>query len=157
MWKVALDVGVDEPQPQAPETEIGTNFPKAAITHSESVSADLEKAQRSFAESLKDDEADAIIDNASDDIRVYRTGQLAAVGKKAAEKMLADEDAKTTRAPSGTGISNPVDLAYEYGEYTKDRDKITEHGIYVCIWRLESDGAWKIALDLQKSAPTEKQ
>ena len=39
--------------------------------------------------------------------------------------MLADEDAKTTRAPSGTGISNPVDLAYD--EYTKDRDKITEH------------------------------
>jgi hypothetical protein len=30
--------------------------------------------------------------------------------------MLAEEDAKTTRAPSGTGIANPVDLAYEYGE-----------------------------------------
>jgi ketosteroid isomerase-like protein len=156
VWKVALDVGVDEPQPQAAETEIGTNVPKAAITYSEPAGADLEKVQRSFAESLKDDETDAIIDNASDDIRVYRTGQLAAVGKKAAEKMFAEEDAKTTRAPSGTGISNPVDLAYEYGEYTKDRDKITEHGIYVCIWRLESDGAWKIALDLQKSTPGEK-
>jgi hypothetical protein len=70
--------------------------------------------------------------------------------------MLAEEDAKTTRAPSGTGISNPADLAYEYGEYTKHRENVTEHGIYVCIWRLESDSAWKIALDLQKSAPGEK-
>jgi hypothetical protein len=67
--------------------------------------------------------------------------------------MFAKEDAKTTRAPSGTGIANPVDLAYEYGEYASERDKIREHGIYLCIWRLESDGAWKIALDLQKSAP----
>ncbi len=70
--------------------------------------------------------------------------------------MLAEVDAKTTRAPAGTGTSSPVDLAYEYGEYTSERDKVTEHGIYVCIWRLESDGAWKIALDLQKSALGEK-
>jgi ketosteroid isomerase-like protein len=152
-WKIALDVGLDHPQPQETEAEIRTSVPNSAMPHSESANTDLEKAQRSFAESLKDDGADAVIDNASDDIRVYRSGQLAAVGKKDAEKMLAKEDAKTTRAPSGTGIANPVDLAYEYGEYASERDKIREHGIYLCIWRLESDGAWKIALDLQKSAP----
>jgi hypothetical protein len=38
----------------------------------------------------------------------------------------------------------------------RDRHKINEHGIYLCIWRLESDGAWKIALDLQKTAPEKK-
>jgi ketosteroid isomerase-like protein len=153
-WKVALDVGLDHPQSQEVETEIRTYVPISAIPHSESASVDLEKAQRSFAESLKENEADAIIDNASDDIRLYRSGQLPAVGKVAAKKMLADEDAKTTRAASGTGIANPVDLAYEYGEYTRNRDKINERGIYLCIWRLESDGTWKIVLDLQKSTPT---
>ena len=71
--------------------------------------------------------------------------------------MLAEEDAKTTRAPSGTGIGNSVDLAYEYGEFASERANVTRRGIYVCIWRLESDGAWKIALDLQKSALAEKQ
>ena len=155
MWKVALDVGLNHPQPQ--ETEIRTYIPNFPVSRLESASAALEKAQHSFAESLKDDEADAITDNASNDIRVYRSGQLPAVGKKAAEKMLAEEDAKTTRAPSGTGISNPIYLAYEYGEYTSARDEINKHGIYLCIWRLESDDAWKMALDLQKSAPTEKQ
>jgi ketosteroid isomerase-like protein len=157
VWKVALDVGLNHPQPQGAGTEISTYVPGSPIPHSESANTDLEKAQRSFTESLKEDEADAIVDNASDDIRVYRNGQLPAVGKKAVEKMLAEDDAKTTRAPSGTGIANPVDLVYEYGEYTKNRDKINEHGIYLCIWRLESNGAWKVALDLQKSTPTEKQ
>jgi ketosteroid isomerase-like protein len=155
VWKVAVDVGLNHPQPQ--ETEIRTYIPNFPVSRLESASAALEKTQHSFAESLKDDEADAIIDNASDDIRVYRSGQLPAVGKKAAEKMLAEENAKTTRAPSGTGISNPIDLAYEYGEYTSARDEIKKHGIYLCIWRLESGDAWKIALDLQKSAPPEKQ
>ncbi len=157
VWKVALDVGLDHPQPQGVGTEISTQIPSSPIPRSESVNTDLEKAQRSFAESLKEDEADAIVDNASDDIRVYRNGQLPAVGKKAVEKMLAEDDAKTTRAPSGTGIANPVDLVYEYGEYTKNRDKISEHGIYLCIWRLEFNGAWKVALDLQKSTSTGKQ
>ena len=157
VWKVTLDVGLDHPRPQKTETEIRTYASSSVIPHSESANADLEKAQRSFAESHKEDEGDAIIDKASDDIRIYRSGQLPAAGKKTAEKMLAEEDAKTTRSPSGTGISNPVDLAYEYGEFASERDNVTRRGIYVCIWRLESDGAWRIALDLQKSAPREKQ
>jgi ketosteroid isomerase-like protein len=135
-------------------SNIRSNFP---VSRLESASADLEKTQHSFAESLKDDEADAITDNASNDIRVYRSGQLPALGKRAAEKLPSEQDAKTTRAPQGTATSDPIDLAYEYGDYTSEHDKTTEHGIYLCIWQLESDGAWKIAFDFQKSAPTEKQ
>ena len=156
VWKVALDVGLNHPQAEAAETEIKTYVPNSPNPHPESASADLEKTQRSFADSLKEGEADAITDNASDDIRLYRSGQLPAVGKRAAEKMLAEEDAKTTRTPRGAGTSDPLDLAYEYGEFTSEQNHASQHGIYLCIWRLESDGAWKIALDLQKSAPTEK-
>jgi ketosteroid isomerase-like protein len=157
VWKVTLDVGLDHPQPQKVQTEIRTYASSSVIPHSESANADLEKAQRSFAESLKEDEGDAIIDNASDDIRIYRDGQLPAVGKTAARKLLSERDAKTTRTPRGAGTSDPTDLAYEYGEFTSELDDGTQHGIYLCIWRLESDGAWKIALDLQKSAPPDKQ
>src|SRR5439155_10439550 len=71
-------------------------------------------------------------------------------------KMLAEEDAKTTRTPGGAGTSDPLDLAHEYGEFSSEQNHAMQHGIYLCIWRLESDGTWKIALDLQKSAPTEK-
>jgi ketosteroid isomerase-like protein len=156
VWKVALDIGSNNPSPQGAENEITTYVPDFDIPHSESANPNLEKAQRSFAESLKDDEADAIIDNASDSIRVYRTGQFPAVGKRAAEKMLSKDHAKTTRAPLGTGVADPVDLAYEYGEYTSEQEKINEHGIYLCIWHLTADGAWKIGLDFQKSTVEKK-
>jgi ketosteroid isomerase-like protein len=156
VWKVALDVGVDHPEPQEAESEIKTYIPNHPLVHPESARADLEKIQRSFGESLKKDEADAIIDNASEDIRVYRRGEFPAVGKTAAEKMLGEKNAEATRMPLGAGTSDAVDLAYEYGEYASERSHRTQRGIYVCIWRLESDGAWKIVLDLQKNAPAEK-
>jgi ketosteroid isomerase-like protein len=156
VWKVALDVGLDHPQPKEAETEIRTYVPNSPILQTESASTVLDRVQSEFAESLRDNEADAITDHASDDIRVYRRGQLPAVGKRATEKMLADEDAKTSRAPLGAGTSHPIDLAYEYGEYTSESDKVTQRGIYLTIWRLDSDGSWKIALDLQKSAPVEQ-
>jgi hypothetical protein len=70
--------------------------------------------------------------------------------------MLAAEHAKTSRTRLGGGRSTAIDLAYEYGEYTSDHDKANEHGIYLCIWRLDSDGAWKLAVDFQKSALPEK-
>jgi ketosteroid isomerase-like protein len=155
-WKVIVDVGISHPQPTQAQNETTTYIPNTPVPNTESASADLDKLQREFTELLKDDEADAIIEHASDDIRIYRRGQVPAVGKKAAKKMLSDVDAKTTCAPTGAGSSHPVDLAYEYGEYTSKRDDTTERGIYLCIWRLESDGAWKIALDLQKSAPEKK-
>ena len=59
--------------------------------------------QSDFAESLKEDEAEAIIDHASENIRIYRRGELPAIGKTAAKKILADENAETTRAPLGAG------------------------------------------------------
>ena len=118
--------------------------------------ADLEKIQRSFSELLKKDAADATITNASEDIRVYRRGEFPAVGKTAAEKMLGKKNAKTTRTPLGAGTSDAIDLAYEYGEYARERNHRTQRSIYLCIWRLESDGAWKIVLDLQKTAPEKK-
>jgi ketosteroid isomerase-like protein len=154
-WKVALDVGLNHPQPQEPEAGIRTYIPSAPLPNSESASADLEKIQRKFAESIKDDEADAIMEHASDGIRVYRSGQLPFVGKRAAGKFLEEQDAKTRRTPRGTGASSPLDLAYEYGEYTSERDDAMQRGIYLCIWSIESDGTWKIALDFQKSAPPE--
>ena len=151
VWQVALDVGIDHPLPSQAENESEAYVPSKPLANPESASPDLDKVQSDFTESLKEDEADAIIDHATDDIRVYRRGQLPAVGKSAAKKMLAEENAETTRAPLGAGTSHPIDLAYEYGEYTSEHDNTKQRGIYLCIWQLESDGAWKLALDLQKS------
>jgi ketosteroid isomerase-like protein len=155
-WKGVVDVGVNHPQPPAPGGEIVTYVAKSSVAHPETARAALERVQTDFAESLKKDEGDAILDAASEDIRVYRRGLLPAVEKSPAKKMLAAEHAKTSRTPLGAGTSTATDLAYEYGEYRSDHGRANEHGIYLCIWRLDLDGAWKLALDLQKSAPPEK-
>ncbi|HEU5312585.1 MAG TPA: hypothetical protein VFU08_02080, partial [Candidatus Udaeobacter sp.] len=82
--------------------------------------------------------------------------QLPAVGKTAAKKQLSEQDAKTTRTARGASTSNPLDPPTNTANTPASRT-MPPSGIYLCIWRLEPDGAWKIALDLQKSAPAEKQ
>jgi len=158
VWQVALDVGIDHPLPSQAENESEAYVPSKPLANPESVSPDLDKVQSDFTESLKEDEADAIIDHATDDIRVYRRGQLPALGKTAAKKILGSEDTKTStsRPRAGAGTSDPTDLAYEYGEYASERNNTTQRGIYLSIWRLESDGVWRIALDLQKSTLEKK-
>src|SRR6266480_3816092 len=158
MWKVDVDVGVNHPQPAALPGDLTTQIPKAVSSSSDSARASLEKTQRGFAEALKKDERDAILDVASPDIRIYRRGVLPSVRghKSTMEKMFEIEHAKTSRTPMGAGTSTAIDLAYEYGEYASDHDKETQRGIYLCIWQMESDGDWKLVLDLQKSAPPEK-
>ena len=91
------------PLPSQAENGIEADVPNKPLAHPESASAELDKIQSDFAESLKEDEAEAIIDHASENIRIYRRGELPAIGKTAAKKILADENAETTRAPLGAG------------------------------------------------------
>ena len=52
MWKVALDVGLDHPQPRGEETEIRTYIPNFPVSRLESASAHLEKTQHSLQNRL---------------------------------------------------------------------------------------------------------
>src|SRR4030095_3273230 len=45
VWKVALDIGSDNPPPQAVEDAVRTYVPDSAIPHPESANTNLEKAQ----------------------------------------------------------------------------------------------------------------
>lgn len=154
IWKVMVDVGVNHTEPsERPGQEWG--IPKSPLAHPECAAADLEKAQFIFSEGLKKDEGAAILGSASDDIRVYRRGAVPLVGKAAAAQgTLGSEHGKTSRTRIGGGLSKASDLAYEYGEYSSDRDGVGERGIYFCIWRLDTN--WRLVVDLQKKAPTEK-
>ena len=156
VWKVALDVGSNHGQPNQTDIAIRTDVPGTSASNPESARADLERTQQTFSDALKEDQADAILRAGSEDIRVYRRDALPAVGQLAAVKLLSAEHVKTTRTPHGKGMSAAIDLAYEYGNYSSEHANSTQSGIYVSIWRLYPNGAWKLALDLQKSAPEKK-
>lgn len=156
-WKVVVDVGINHPQPHQPETEVTTNVPKSPLTNPESAATDFEKTRVAFADSLKKDAGAALLASASDGIRIYRRGTLPFVGKMAAHELVESEHDKMSLKRGGGGISKANDLAYEYGDYESDHNGEPERGIYFCIWQLSSNGDWKLVVDFQKKAPTEKQ
>jgi ketosteroid isomerase-like protein len=159
IWQVRVDVGVNHTEPSEALGEVKTWVPSAPLAHPESARTDFEKAQAGLSEALKKGEGAAILARASEDVRIYRRGALPIVGKPAAQKILESEHGKTSRTRTGGGgggMSKAGDLAYDYGEYTSERDGEMERGIYFCIWRLDSDNAWKLVVDLQKKAPSEK-
>ena len=55
-------------------------------------------------------------------------------------------------------VSYSDDLAYEIGIFSwkmpsENGQNVLERGKYVAIWRLQSDGLWKIVVDIWNSTP----
>ena len=146
-WKVVLDVGIDHPQPPKPG-EVQLSLPNA----SPSGESELAKKEELFEKTLKSDAGAAVLGSASPDIRVYRNGSFPAVGKDAANAILASDHGKMTRKNSGGGISKSGDLAYRYGSYSGEGGNAVEPGYYLTIWQADRSGDWKIILDLAKKA-----
>lgn len=151
-WKIALDVGTENPQPTEPPANLQVLPPDATAGKRslDSARANLQKTQRRFLESARRDNAKAILDSASENIRAYREKSAPAVGLVAAQLMLSSEHAKVVYEFGGSKISSSGDLSYTYGNYSQERANLDEHGIYVMIWRADLNGDWKLILHLQK-------
>ncbi len=152
-WKVALDVGIQHDQPRDPPGEIQLLPPGDATTNVDLARSALEKAEKTFAEMLKEGAGSAITAAASNDIRVLRENSFPGVGKVAAKLMLSSDNAKVTREKAGGGMSAAGDLAYRYGTYSAERANVSERGYFFSVWKAEADQDWKILLDLQKKEP----
>ena len=75
-----------------------------------------------------------------------------------------DQGNKLTWKPDFSDVAASGDLGYTYGTYvftSKDKDKdgkpIVEYGKYVTVWKKQSDGRWKVALDMGNASPKPKQ
>lgn len=72
-----------------------------------------------------------------------------------------DQGNKLTWKPEFADLSG--DLGYTYGTYvftSKDKDKdgkpVVEYGKYITVWKKQSDGSWKVALDMGNASPKPK-
>jgi ketosteroid isomerase-like protein len=157
-WKIALDVGSENPQP--PESSPGLQVLPPDITAGtrpqENARRSLQRAGRQFAKAAHNNIGQAILDWATDDVRVYREKSFPAVGLVAARLMLTSEHGKVTFEPGNSKMSGSADLSYSYGNYSEDRGNAVERGIYLMIWRANMNGDWKLALNLQKKLPPEE-
>ena len=91
-------------------------------------------------------------------------GADAIVGKADIAKgmgFLDDKNNRLTWAPVGADISASGDLGYTWGNFAfsaKDKDgkETVDHGKYMSIWKKQSDGSWKVAVDMGNAGKKEK-
>jgi len=74
---------------------------------------------------------------------------------------LDDKNNRLTWNPVGGDISSSGDLGYTYGTYEfRSNDKQgkphVEYGKYTSIWKLQSNGRWKVVLDMGNASPSPK-
>ena len=154
-WKMALDVGTENPQPpeSSPSLQLLPPDVTAGTQPREKSRQNLQKAEQRFAETARDGVGKAILDYATNDIRIYREKSFPAVGLVAAKLMQTPEHGKVSFERVGLKMSRSGDLSYSYGNYSEARGNVVEHGIYLMIWRANMNGDWKLALNLQKKLP----
>ena len=157
-WKVALDVGIENPEPSGKPETLRTIIPdesKAAADLNAAQVGRLETQQK-FTQAAKTDSAMATLKFAGDELRVYRDGHFPSVGKEAARKLLDATAGRMTFEMLGADMSRSADLSYTYGRYSKLRPKGTEQGHYFQIWQTDNSGAWKLVLDWAQPVPPPK-
>jgi ketosteroid isomerase-like protein len=154
-WKVALDCGIENPEPTGKPEALRTVAPAdpAKSLDAEAVGKIWTGTQRDFAEAAKTDSTAATLEFASDDLRVYRDGHFPSVGKGPARSLLSESTGKTSFELLGGILSSSADLGYSYGKYSSVREKGTEQGHYLHIWQTDKARIWKLVLDWQQPLP----
>ncbi|HSV62871.1 MAG TPA: nuclear transport factor 2 family protein [Chthoniobacterales bacterium] len=150
-WKVEVDCGIDNPKPPEKKETLRTVVPErnAKIDVATSGPA-FRTAQNAFVSLAKLDFVKALREFGSDQVRLYRDGELPAIGKDAGAELLGPEQAGETMEIMSGAMSSTGDLAYYYGKYTDGR---TAGGHFLQIWQTNNAGAWKLVLDWHKLRP----
>jgi len=157
-WKVALDCGIENPEPAGkPETLriIAPEKEEAGKTDVAARQRALQDAQNGFADLAKLDFTKAFREFAGGEVRLYRNGSFPALGKDAGAKLLGPEQAGVAMEVMKGDISNSADLAYHYGKYSDTRTQPAKTGHFFQIWQTDSAGSWKLVLDWQQALPPE--
>lgn len=154
-WKVALDIGIENPQPTSepgpPQTLVAGDVTKDVDLVAARQA--LEKTERDFAGMAKEDSLSALSAFASENIQAFREEMFPIIGKKAVVEMASAAHGPMSIQANGGDMSRSGDLAYSYGSYSIKRGDETERGNLVQIWQTDSAGAWKLVLDLEQKVP----
>jgi len=158
-WKVALDCGIENPEPTSTPEALHMFVPddsqqvKTAGGHK---ALPLPEAHEKFVAAAKTNSTDAVMEVAAEELRVYREGSLPAVGKSAAAALLGAKGGKVSFEQMGGDMSRTADLAYSYGKYNLQRSEGAEAGHFFQIWQTDPAGVWKLVVDWQQPLPKER-
>jgi len=164
-WRVAIDLGIEHPRPEtkptgwtSPANDGATGdkvVPKVNIKTDRAALLDVDR-KFSKASASKGTVA-AFLSYAADDIRFYRMDAFPMTGKEAMQAVLSKMSGQLTWQPTAAEVSRSGDLGYTYGtfEFRKGSGggEPVESGSYVRIWRKQSNGKWKVVLDITNPIP----
>lgn len=148
-WKVILDAGISHPDPQTlqPELETATWKRSSTVADLESERNALLKTDQDFSRiAAASGTAEACARFCAENVRIYRDGGLPLKGKDAFSSLSSE---KLSLSPFTADLSQSGDLGYTYGTSDGEMQK----GSYLHIWRKESNGDWKVVLDVISPAP----
>jgi ketosteroid isomerase-like protein len=87
------------------------------------------------------------------DVRLHRTGRYPLTGVAAADS-LAAWDAPLAARALGHGVARSGDFAWTRGTYALGpADAPAESGAFLRVWRVQPDGAWRLAVEIISPAP----
>lgn len=160
-WKFVLDLGISHPQPAPKPYDVHLPLPLRKAGQKVNVEAEraaLLKVDREFAQALASrGMIEAFLSCFTDDGRLYRNGAFPSIGQAAIRAALAEQPVMLSSQPARADVGNAGDLGYTYGAYEfkeKDAgDKPASRGNYLRIWKKQSDGRWKIVLDVANPLP----
>jgi ketosteroid isomerase-like protein len=152
-WKVALDCGMENPQPTGKPEPLKLLEPDKG---SKGSAESLQEAQNGFLATAKLDFTKAFRQFGSDEVRIYRYGSFPTLGKEAGAKLLGPEQAGVAMEVMKSDMSSSADLAYTYGSYLDTRTRPGEPGHFLQVWQTDASGAWKLVLDWQRPLPPPK-
>jgi len=171
-WKVAVDVGIETPAPDAAERALRFQSVRnpspakkmtSASVNPEAGRAALLEADREFIRAASSRGVlKAFQAHLGDEARLHRNGIFPLTKKDAIRSFLAQKKFMPSGEPMQADVAQSNDLGYTYGRYELREDsapqhaKATEKGYYVRVWKRDSSGRWKIALDTTHPLPPEE-
>lgn len=175
-WKVAVDVGIRTPAPDAAEHALRfqsvrpTSFAKKASAPVNNVDLERERAalleaDREFIRAaISRGTLKAFQTHLGDEARLHRDGIFPLTKREAISSFLAQKKFMLLAGePLKAEVAQANDLGYTYGRYELREDgaqhavaTATEKGYYVRVWKRDGAGRaghWKIVLDTTHPLP----
>ena len=151
-WRVALDQGIDTPEPCAFK-ETGFREAKTALWKGAGDTPDVARRKllardREVSQGATNDPGPTIIANVLDaNGRVYRPGRQIFVGAVAARVFLVTEQPAISTTPIEAVISRAQDLGFTYGTVDTG-DAPAKQAYYLRVWSRQPSGSWAIVADI---------
>lgn len=141
-WKVAIDLGIDTPKPEKRDSVVYTGFPKVA---SGNFSNDVMDFDRKFSENYS---VQSYEKNLSDQVRFYRDNHFPMTKPSEIVSFLNKNEPEIAFKPMVSSVSAAKDMGYTYGSFEKKHGAEIKSGYYVKIWKRNSEGVWKLVIDI---------